>query len=86
MNTRYLKEVNGRNMAGVHKKKRQSYSLSQLKDAVQACKGGMSFRKASEKYSVPVMTISDKVHGRSPLTLSNPSKPLLSTDVEELGY
>jgi hypothetical protein len=40
------------------------YSQKDLLDAVNAVRNGMSYRKASAKYNVPVMTIQNRVSGQ----------------------
>ena len=42
----------------------KKYSQKSLLDAITAVRQGLSFRKASMKYGVPVMTIQNRVCGR----------------------
>ena len=54
------------------KQKRCNYTEENLLDAIAEVKGGLSYRKASDKYGIPVMTLSDKIKGKTPLAKFSP--------------
>jgi transposase len=43
------------------------YERSSVDDAVAAVRGGMSLRKAAEKYKIPKSTINDRVKEKVPM-------------------
>ena len=64
-------------------KKADSYTQSQLTDALKAHKEGMSVRKASKEFKIPKSTLSDKIRGISnPTRIKKGPDPLLSEEVE----
>jgi len=49
------------------KRKRCNYSETDLLNAVADIKNGASYRSVAQKYSIPVMTLNDKIKGKTPL-------------------
>ena len=64
-------------------KSRDSYTPSQLADAIKAHKEGLSIRKAALRYKIPKSTLNDKIRGKSnPTQVKKGPTPLLSQEVE----
>jgi hypothetical protein len=54
------------------KEKRRKYCQDDVIAAVGEIKNGATYRVTSEKYGIPVMTLSDKVKGKAPLVRAQP--------------
>lgn len=66
------------------KRKRCNYTEDNLLSAVAAVKSGsMGYRKASTKYGIPIMTLSDKVKGKTPLKLYKPGPTMYLAEQQE---
>ncbi|XP_067685321.1 tigger transposable element-derived protein 6-like [Haliotis asinina] len=62
--------------------KKRTYTKEDLQMAINDVHMGMSFRKAAKKHGVPVMTISDRVTGKSEGDLHLGRPPTISADLE----
>ena len=58
------------------KRKRCNYTEENLLSAISEVKLGLSYRKASANYGIPLMTLSDKVKGRTPGSFQTRSRNL----------
>jgi transposase len=58
------------------------YERSSVDDAVAAVRGGMSLRKAAEKYKIPKSTINDRVKEKVPMDAKSGRKPYLPAEIE----
>jgi len=65
------------------KRKRCKYSECDLLNAIADIKSGKSFRAASQEYHIPVMTLNDKVKGKTPLQKYVPGPGTFLTPEQE---
>ena len=63
--------------------KYREYNSENVRAAVAAVEGGMSFRKAAKMYGIPKTTIHDRVAGRIALTTTRSGPPTILTPAEE---
>lgn len=65
------------------KQKRCKYTEEALLNALSEIKSGLSYRKASDKYGIPVTTLSDKNKGKTPLAKYTPGPTTYLSNSQE---
>lgn len=65
------------------KRKRNNYSQENMLNAIAEVKRGSTLRKSAEKYGVPVMTLSDKIRGKTPITKHRPGPATYLSEHQE---
>ena len=66
----------------MQKREHQDWMGNEAEEAVNACRRGMSIRRAAEFYSIPKSTICDKLNGRTPMARKKGPPTKLPTELE----
>ena len=64
------------------KREHRDWMGNEAEEAVNACRRGMSIRRAAEFYGIPKSTICDKLNGRTPMARKKGLPTKLSTELE----